>query len=103
MNDVTGRELETGDLILDMRTTYGWNSLGIVQGGVTAGGSIRYISIWNGKKKNSKEKCLVKINREQFEEIFQLTVQRHLRWNNHENYLKYGYDKIMEIYNNLNN
>lgn len=98
MKDLTGRELRTGDLILDIRTDYAWYSLGIVQGGMTKGGSIRYISTWSGNKENSKSKFLLKITKEQFEEIYPLKIEQRLNYNQQVKQLNVGYEKVMEIY-----
>jgi hypothetical protein len=65
MKDTLGIDLEPGDLVADIRTGYHWNSIGIVHGGITNGGRIRYIS-HGGYKGNSQEKCLIKITPETF-------------------------------------
>lgn len=65
MKDALGQDLRPGDLIADIRTGYQWSNLGIVHGGITNGGRIRYVSMY-GYKNNSQEKCLIKITPETF-------------------------------------
>lgn len=102
MKDLTGRNLETGDLILDIRTNWAWHNLGIVYGGVTDGGQVRYLSINDGFKSYSKPKCLVKITRDEFEEIFANINARNGNYQNYTKSLKSGYEKIIEIHNRIN-
>jgi hypothetical protein len=97
MKDLTGRNLETGDLILDIRTNWAWHTLGIVHGGATKGGQVRFLSINDGFKSYSKPKCLVKITRDEFEEIFTNLTTNH-QFNKHFlERLRAGYEKIIEI------
>lgn len=68
MKDLLGRELEPGDLIADVRTSGNWKTAGIIHGGITKGGKIRYFSI-EDHHTNSQEKCIIKIDKETFDLI----------------------------------
>lgn len=103
MKDLTGRTLETGDLILDIRTNWEWHNLGVVHGGVTKGGQVRYVSVNGGFKTRSKSKCLLKITREQFEETFGNINVKYENYKNFIDSLKIGHKQVMEIHNRINN
>lgn len=65
MRDLMGNEIEDGDLIADIRTCYaGWVIAGIIGGGLTPGGKIRYRNMW-GTKEFTQEKFLLKITPQQ--------------------------------------
>lgn len=77
MKDLLGRRIEPGDLIADIRTNgSGWRELGIVHGGITKGGSVRFLSI-SARKTNTKEKCIIKIDQETFDEVYNETINSH--------------------------
>lgn len=120
MKDLLGRRIEPGDLIADIRTNgSGWRELGIVHGGITKGGSVRFLSI-SGRKTNTKEKCIIKIDQETFDEVYNETINSHrqaieeylgpnilgpnIAWRERRiNLMETGYEEIMklktEIYN----
>lgn len=67
MKDALGNILELGDIIADIRTSYAWHNVGVIHGGITNGGRIRYIGT-RGRKYQAMEKCLIKITDEQLNE-----------------------------------
>jgi hypothetical protein len=86
MKDLLGNELEPGDLIADVRTSsYGWKRVGIVHGGVTNGGSVRYVQC-SGHKTNTKEKCIIKIDQATFDRLYDEELQKAIQ--RREDYLE---------------
>jgi hypothetical protein len=75
MKDLTGIELNAGDLILDVRTNASWYSLGLVEGTTTKSGNVRYYSIWD-RRKHTQEKNIIKISKEQFNQIFNKLITK---------------------------
>lgn len=117
MKDLLGREIEPGDLIADIRTNgNGWKELGIVHGGITNGGSVRFLSV-SGRKTNTKEKCIIKLDQETFDEVYNEIINSHRQeleefianhihanWRERRiNRMETGYEEIMklktEVYN----
>jgi len=68
MKDLAGIEIEEGDLILDIRTDWPVCQVGIATGGATPTHKVRFVT-WDGWKKNSHEKCILKISPEKAEEV----------------------------------
>ncbi len=100
MKDMTGRELRKGDLVLDIRTEYGWHSLAIVEGSETASGNPRILQLWKGKKTHTKYRCLVKISLELFNEIYNEKFAANLENDalNAASAIETGYSIIMNLY-----
>jgi len=63
MKDLMGIEIQDGDIVADIRTNYAWVEPGVITGGLTASGKIRFLS-WRGKG-HTQEKFLLKITPQQ--------------------------------------
>lgn len=75
MKDLLGQEFEQGDLIAHISSGgYGWKTCGIVHGGLTKGGSVRYFGI--SGKDNAKTSSIIKINKEVFDIIYKDEIER---------------------------
>jgi ribosomal protein S30 len=63
MEDAIGNEINDGDLILEIDPHYSWNQFGVVHGGLTPTGRVRYITPREGKR-NAKECAIIKVSRQ---------------------------------------
>lgn len=69
MEDALGKEIHEGDLILEIDPSYNWSVFGVVFGGITDSGRIRYLvpNLGNRKKptkRNAKSANVLKVDKD---------------------------------------